>query len=240
MKKLLALILVLVVIMAISAMPVYAAGQVVGTVNANKNFSGSADYYGHVFENLQPGIYKIGYYFKVDNFSSGKQVRISPRVQSTTVQPNERRCWFDFRFTPAVTEAYQKSGKNKILMVVVLNVPEGYTKIDAGFWQDDQTIVGTLEKVVLATHDYNFWNKDYFLMGEINYRMQMEGDGDHSNTSFGEDPGAQLLAPAGSWVPSAQPDDSGEQPKPTGDASMVLTMLVAGAAAFGALKLRKK
>lgn len=239
MKKFLAVLLAIAIVMVLSTAHIFAAGKIVKTVETNKEIKGQADYYGHVFEDVEPGVYKIGYYFDVENYNGGRQVRISPKVQGSS---GERRCWFDFRLTPQVVEKYQDSGLDKMLMVVVINIPEGYNRIDAGLWQDNETIIGTLEKVVLATHDYNMYDNDYYLLGEMNYRGNLEGDSDHSGTTFGEDPEQKLLAPEGSWTPSGETtgDPKTETPGGTGDTSVLFALIAAGAASFGGLKLRRK
>lgn len=266
-KKLVSLFLVFALVLAFSSISVFGAGSVVKEIAGNDGgkddaVGAQADFYGYIFEGVEPGVYKLGFYFDIDKHRTDDcQLRVSPKVLDSTGTNAERRAWFDFRWNDKAVTTYDESGKEKILMVAVVNIPEGYDKIDAGYWQDDKSFEGTLEKVVLATSDYNMSNDDYWLMGEINYRQSIEGtreDYVDPNRSFGEDADQKLLAAEGSWVasgaaeepkgedptdkPTEKPTDKPgtEKPAETSDASMLVTLLVAGAATVGGLKARKK
>ncbi len=272
MKKVLGVIVVLAMVLSLATVNVFAAGSVIGELKGSVGATGtwdgdvekvadgdsleielSGDAYGFVFENLEPGIYKIGYYMTLDSIATGKQIRISPRV--TNNGADEHRCWVDFR-TDAVLEnlaeidADADEDGGKILLVAVITVPEGYNRIDVGAWQDSGAYVGLLDKVVLATGDYAFEvNGEYALGNEI------------GNTgTFGEDSG-NLLQAADGWVNSYEAEandgegsnegtnDEGTNDEgsnddvtvpETGDVSAMLALVAAGAAAFGGLKLRKR
>ena len=286
MKKVLGIIIAMAMLITLTTVNVSAAGSVVGTLNGSVGATGtwdgnvekvadgdsleielSGDAYGFIFENLEPGIYKIAYYMDLETIATGKQMRISPRV--TNNGANEHRCWVDFR-TDAVLENLSENDADadedggKIVLVAVITVPEGYNRIDVGAWQDSGAYVGLLDKVVLATGDYAFpVNGEYALGNEI------------GNTgTFGEDSG-NLLHAADGWVNSFEAvvdggeegdgdinvdegngdegnadagnddagndEDNGTTDAPqTGDVSALLALVAAGAAAFGGLKLRKR
>lgn len=280
MKKVLGVIIAMAMLISLVTVNVSAAGSVVGTLNGSVGATGtwdggvdkvadgdsleielSGDAYGFVFENLEPGIYKIAYYLNLEAIATGKQMRISPRV--TNNGANELRCWIDMKTDKALevlsdNDADADEDGGKIILVAVITVPEGYNRIDVGAWQDQGAYVGLLDKVVLATGDYAFdVDGEYALASEI-------GNWEHRN----EDAEDKLFATEG-WVNSFEAetdggeegdgdinvdegnndqgnDDAGEEDNGTtdvpvtGDASALLALVAAGAAAFGGLKLRKR
>lgn len=211
MKKALGVIILCLLVFACSTTAVYGEPAIIGSLNGSvgargnwsenysKEASGdslkmcySGDAFGYEFEDVPAGVYKIAHYITVDSMDYGKRIRISPRV---TFRNTEIRCWIDWYTadTIATLSDVLDDDKGKILFVSIINVPRDGADIDVGFWQDTGAYIGTLDKVVLATADYDFQDTEYLLIGEKSY------DADHT---FNEDPEQQLLAPEGSWVAS--------------------------------------
>ncbi len=211
MKKALGVIILCLFVFAFSSTAVYGEPAIIGALNgavgARGNWGGdypkeaighglkmyySGDAFGYEFENVPAGVYKIAHYITLDSLDYGKRIRISPRV---TFRKTEIRCWIDWYTadTIATLSDVLDADSGKILLVSIINVPVDGADIDVGFWQDTGAYIGTLDKVVLATSDYDFQDAEYLLIGEKSY------DADHT---FNEDPEQQLLAPEGSWVAS--------------------------------------
>lgn len=211
MKKAVAVIILFLLVFVSSTTAVYGSPTILGTLNgavgAQGNWNGgyakeasgdslkmcySGDAFGYKFEDVPAGVYKIAHYITLDSTDYGKRIRISPKV---TFRNTELRCWVDWYTadTIATLSDVLDADKGKIIFVSIINVPRDGADIDVGFWQDTGAYIGTLDKVVLATADYDFQDAEYLLIGEKSY------DADHT---FNEDPEQQLLAPEGSWVAS--------------------------------------
>lgn len=211
MKKAMGVIILCLLVFAFSTTAVYGEPAIIGSLNgsvgARGNWEGdypreasgdslkmcySGDAFGYEFEDVPAGVYKIAHYITLDSMDYGKRIRISPRV---TFRNTEIRCWVDWYTadTIAILSDLLDDDKGKIIFVSIINVPKDGADIDVGFWQDTGAYIGTLDKVVLATADYDFQDTEYLLIGEKSY------DADHT---FNEDPEQQLLAPEGSWVAS--------------------------------------
>lgn len=216
--------------------------KIIDTIETNMDIGPSGDNYGMVFADLPAGVYKVAYYLTIDSARDGAQMRISPRV-------GNYRCWIDWKTTEemnghvGVKTFMTENDTNKVVLVNVITVPENGLAIDAGFWQDENAYVGTLDKVVLATDGYNFVNEtEYTWVDEKGYRSN------DPNTTFGEDSEQKILAVEDDWTMSTRPgDDSGDKEEGgntdvpvTGDISMMVALLAAGAAAVGGIKLRRK
>lgn len=154
----------------------------------------SGDAFGYEFKDVPAGVYKIAHYITLDEVNYGKRIRISPRVSYGNTQI---RCWVDWKTEDVigVLSDVLDADCGKIIFVSVIQIPKDHADIDVGFWQDTGAYIGTLDKVVLATADYDFQDTEYLLIGEKSY------DADHV---FNEDPEQQLLAPEGSWTASAE------------------------------------
>lgn len=223
MKKLLGIMLAFMMVLSLVTVNVFAEPAIIGELKGSTAATGtwdgdvpkeaegdslmmelSGDAYGFVFENLEPGIYKIGYYLNLEFMATGKQIRISPRV--TANGANEIRCWIDIPVNDVLTnledmDADVDEDGGKVLLVAVITVPEGYNKIDVGAWQDEGAFIGLLDKVVLATGDYVFdADGDYALGAE-------KGNSVHRD----EDPNDLLFA-EDDWVDSYEMDEPNEVP----------------------------
>lgn len=263
MKKVWSVALMLVLVFALGTVSIYAAGSVKTTLAGAVAATGEheaekegdaiklgkqADFYGFKFENVTPGVYKIGYYMNLTGVTEGKQMRISPKV--TGANAGELRCWIDYKVVD-----YKEDLDGKVILVIVITVPEGYDTIDAGYYNEEDAYQGTLEKVVLATGDYSFQDAGYTLIDEKSY-----GD-----AAFGEDPDKKLLPEDGAWTPSKEGgsdtnngnhntdgsnngsnngnhngNNNGTIPPKTGDPGLIAAILLAGAALAGGIKLKKK
>lgn len=216
MKKTLGIILSFFLLIALGTTAVFAEPTVVGTLNGAVGASGTweggyaretagdslkiyyqGDIYGYYFEDVPAGVYKIGFYITTESICFDKRMRVSPRVN---VNGSELRCWIDW----STSDTLQKLSdalddeKGKILFVSVIKVPADGALIDVGFWQNAGAYIGTLDKIVLASADYDFKDNEYVLIDEKSY-----GD-----SVFTEDPGSQLLAPEGSWTASTSFEDA--------------------------------
>lgn len=239
MKRAVGVMIVCLLVFAVSAVAVYGEPAVIGALNgsvgAHGNWEGeypkeasgdglkmcySGDAFGYQFEDVPAGVYKIAHYITVDSLDYGKRIRISPRV---TYRNTEVRCWIDWYTADVIASLSDvlDADSGKILLVSVINVPVDGADIDVGFWQDTGAYIGTLDKVVLATAEYDFQTTEYLLIGEKSYAA------DHV---FNEDPEQRLLAPEGSWaastvtmkeptaIPEKTPDASASNPQASIDA----------------------
>lgn len=216
MKKALGVIISFLLLLTLSTTAVYAEPTIVGTLNGSVGATGTwdggharetkgdslkiyyqGDTYGYYFDDVPAGVYKIGFYITTESICFDKRMRVSPRVN---VNGTELRCWIDWSTSDTLqmlSDAFDDE-KGKILLVSVINIPADGALIDVGFWQDAGAYIGTLDKIVLATADYDFKDNAYVLINEKSY-----GD-----SVFNEDPGAQLLAPEGSWTASTSFEDA--------------------------------
>lgn len=155
------------------------------------------DAYGFFFDNVPAGVYKIAFYINADSICNGKRLRVSPRVNANG---SEMRCWIDWSttYTLQILSDALDDEKGKFILVSVINVPADDASIDVGFWQDTGAYIGTLDKIVLATADYDFKDNEYVLIDEKSY-----GD-----NVFTEDPGRLLLADEDSWTTSTSYADA--------------------------------
>lgn len=216
MKKTLGVLITFFLLLTLATTSVYAEPAIIDTLNGSqgardswdgshaKEASGDSlklyyqgDAYGYEFDDVQAGVYKIGFYITTESLAYDKRMRVSPRV---SVNGTDLRCWIDWStsYTLQILSDALDDEKGKILLVSVINVPADDAFIDVGFWQDTGAYVGTLDKVVLATADYDFKDNEYVLIEEKSYGTSV----------FSEDPGAQLLAPAGSWTASTTFEDA--------------------------------
>lgn len=273
MKRFLSLFLIMTLCLVVGSVSVFAAGSVVAELKGSDKgafqvdttlyepaqkegdvlvLGNQGDFAGYVFKDVEPGVYKLGLYVDLEELGSSGQIRLNPKVKDSTGKNGERKCWIDFPVDSEINgeanpivAAYEGASGSKVVLVGVFTVPEGYDTVECGFWVDGSSYVGKLEKVVLATSDYNMVESGYTLLKEDSY-----GD-----AKFNEDPDQKLLAADGDWVASgkATEDPKGEDPteKPTekpkteepaktGDASMLVTLIVAASAAIGGFKAKKK
>ena len=214
MKKIICIALLMMCLLSFASVSVYGAGTIVGSHNGAVGAGGtwdgvyekeakgdslvmcfSGDAFGYVFEDVPAGVYKIAHYLSLDSMEYGKRIRISPRVSS---ESSQLRCWVDWYTADVIATVSDvlNDDQGKIILVSVITVPWDGAHIDVGFWQDTGAYVGTLDKVVLATADYDFYDDTYALVGEKSY------DADHV---FNEDPEQKLLGIEGSWVSSTLP-----------------------------------
>ena len=228
MKKVLVVFLLLLSILFCNIVTTFGEPAIIGSVSGSAGATGtwdgvhpkeaagdslkmcySGDAFGYQFKNVPAGVYKIAHYITLDSMTFGKRIRISPRV---TYRNSQIRCWVDWYTVDVIAKTSDALGadKGKIILVSVINIPKDNADIDVGFWQDTGAYIGTLDKVVLASADYDFQNEDYLLFGEKSY------DADHV---FNEDPEQQLLAPADGWVASTEAEHPTAVPQITAGAS---------------------
>ena len=221
MKKIVNVILLLLLMSLCNTILVYGEPAIIGTRNGSDGAGGtwdgvyekeadgdslklcySGDAFGYVFADVPAGVYKIAHYMTLDSMDYGKRIRISPRVSHGNSQV---RCWVDWYTADVIAKLSDLTDADhgKIILVSVIQVPKDGMYIDIGFWQDTGAYVGALDKVVLATEDYDFQEEEYVLIGEKSY------DADHV---FNEDPEQLLLAGEGTWTPSTMIE---KEPAPT-------------------------
>ena len=171
--------------------------------------------WGFYAKNVKAGVYKVGYYITLESVDGDNDDRV-------------------LRFKPFGEDAYLNYTKaelkphegKKILVVSLFKLNEDRETVEVGLWKG-RGWEATLDKLVIATSDYNFAN-------DPDYELIIER-GPHDKGGSYVEPGED------EWVVSEKTEEpKTEEPKPTSDASVMIPLLVAGAAAFGALKLRRR
>ncbi len=154
----------------------------------------------YVFENVAAGVYKIAYYFTINGTQTNDQVRVSPKVYGEG--KDIARVWIDFPYSEVKTFV-DPNGITKGILVAVITVPEGYNKIDAGFYPNPVDMV--VNKVSLATANYDFINDT-----EYTWIVEKATNGNPS-----EGAGAQLAVAEGAWTASTRPQIEGGEQTPS-------------------------
>ncbi len=183
----------------------YPESGLVGEKELNDTWpSGSGDYYygdNYKFTNVVPGVYKIAYTISgVDVKSDDWQMRISPKVRSC--DGFERRCWVDFRYVSKVGASVTENDLgDKIMVVAVITVPEGYDSIDPGAYiesGDNAGLGSNIDSIRLYTGDYD-------LAKVTDYQWASETA---NLSTFNEDSGGLLRALNGTWKPSTRGENN--------------------------------
>lgn len=109
---------------------------------------------GFFAKDIPEGVYKVGYYLTLDTVEdSDKRVRFKPLAE-------------DLYYNVPYIQLIDYEGE-KVLIVTLVRVEEDNDNLEVGLWKD-RGISGTLDKIVIVSHDYNFiaGSPDYELIAE--------------------------------------------------------------------------
>jgi hypothetical protein len=181
--------------------------------------------WGFYAKGLKAGVYKVGYYMTITNITDeGSRMRFKPYGGDTYLDMN-------------YSDLKQHEGK-KVLVVAPIKLTEDRESTEVGAWMG-RGLNGTLDKIVIATSDYNFMaNKDFTLIKE----SVADSGPDENKPAEGEwTPSAAVEEPTDPEPTDPEPtDDPGDGNNQTSDAPILMTLILAGASSLGALKLKKK
>ena len=202
-------------------------------------------------------VYKVGYYMTITDVKDGSEgwsFRVFNRGDYYIHKSNNEIFGAD---------ALAEASEDEPLKVVVVLVTKG---INREFCMRPEGLSGSVDKVVIADNDYDFGaqNDGYYVCyedvandggGKTNAPaadtwtastlgpVEDEGTGDEGTGDEGtgdEGTGDEGNTDAGNGDAGSDEDNGSTNVPVTGDASAVLAILAAGAAAFGGLKLRKR
>ena len=207
---------------------------------------------------VQPGTYKVGYFLEIKAIKDSDNPPVDQEgMQDWRFRLNPYGVYLNMPYYPCSWGGTDFIGLStvvgqKIIAVVVIEVLEE-GDIELVSWPRSGYMDATLDRIIFAGADHNFGPANY-----PDYTIFQEAVADEGDRIDEKRPAED------SWTPSDptavtdpddgdntgntdnddnkddEKDDEKDEPVKTGDASVVLAVLTAGAAVFGGLKMRKR